>query len=46
MEVIQKMRTGALGAGLFVKTENISQQEFIEKWTDELKNKWPSCILF
>ena len=46
LETLQKMRTGATRAGLFVKTENVDQQELIEKWTDELKSKWPSSILF
>jgi len=46
LEMLQKMRTGASRAGLFVKTENVDRQELIEKWTDELKSKCPSCILF
>jgi len=46
MEMLQKMRTGALRAGLFVKVENVDRQGLIEKWTAELKNKWPCCILF
>ena len=39
LETLQKMRTGASHAGLFVKTENVDRQELIEKWTAELKNK-------
>ena len=46
LETLQKMRTGASSAGLFVKTENVDRQELIEKWTDELKSTCPSCILF
>ena len=46
IELLQKMRTGALGAGLFVKMEKADKQELLEKWTAELKNKWPSSILF
>jgi hypothetical protein len=46
LEMLQKMRTGARNAGLFVKTENVDQRELIEKWTTELKSKWPCCILF
>lgn len=45
LETLQKIRTGARRAGLMVKTENVDQQELIEKWTTELKNKWPDCIL-
>ena len=46
LETLQKMRTGANRAGLYVKTENVDRQELIEKWTSELKSKWPCCILF
>ena len=45
-EILQHMRTGALAAGLMVKTENIERQKLLEKWTAELKNKWPAYILF
>lgn len=41
LEMLQKMRTGARHAGLFVKTENVDRQELIEKWTTQLKSKWP-----
>jgi hypothetical protein len=46
IETLQKMRTGALRAGLFVKTKSVDQQELIDKWTTKLKSKWPSRILF
>lgn len=46
IELLPKMRTGALDAGLFVKTEKSDRQELIEKWTTELKIQWPSSILF
>jgi len=45
-EMLEKMRTGALSAGLMVKTENVDRQKLIKKWTVELKNKWPLLILF
>ena len=45
LEELQKMRIGARRAGLFVKTENVDRQELIEKWTNELKSKWPHFIL-
>jgi len=45
-ETLQKMRTGASNAGLFVETENVDRQELIEKWTSELKRKWPHFVLF
>ena len=45
-EGIEGMRTGALGAGLMVKTGKGDGRELIEAWTEELKGKWPSSILF
>jgi hypothetical protein len=47
-EALQKVRTGAIRVGMLVKNENeeASQQQLLEKWTAELKNKWPSYILF
>jgi len=46
VEALQKMRSGALSAGLFVETEDVDRQQLIEKWTTELKSQWPCCILF
>jgi len=45
-ETLRKMRTGALQAGLFVKTKDADRKSLMEKWIYELKSKWPSCILF
>ncbi len=45
-DLLQKMRTGAQTAGLFVAPEKIDGQQLIETWTAELKRRWPSCILF
>jgi len=45
LEALEKVRTGALRVGMLIKTDK-GQQKLIEKWTAELKNKWPSCILF
>ena len=39
LEILQKMRTGARDAGLSVKTEDTDSQEFIKKWTADLKSK-------
>jgi hypothetical protein len=44
-EALQKVRTGALRVGMLMKTDK-GQQGLIEKWTAELKKKWPSHILF
>jgi hypothetical protein len=46
VESLEKMRTGALRAGLLVKAENFDREKLIEKWTAELKSMWPSAILF
>lgn len=46
LEILQKMRTGARRAGLIVKTQKTGQKELIEKWTDEIKNRFPYFILF
>lgn len=45
-EILQHMRTGAVAAGLFVKTGNVDSKKLIEKWRTKLESKWPSCILF
>jgi hypothetical protein len=45
-ELLDKMRTGAKEAGLVVKTEMGDDQELIAKWTTQLKNEWPSNIVF
>lgn len=45
-EILQRMRTGALKAGLFVKTEKADDKNLIEKWSAELPGKWPCCVLF
>ncbi|MGA2797599.1 MAG: DUF3795 domain-containing protein [Thermoguttaceae bacterium] len=45
-EILDKMRSGALSAGLFVKTGQAGQDESLEYWISRLKSKWPCCILF
>jgi len=45
LEALQKVRTGARRVDMLIKTDK-GQQQLIEKWTAELKNKWPSHILF
>jgi len=48
LEALQKVRTGALRVGMIAKTGNdkADQQQLIEKWSNELRNKWPCLILF
>jgi hypothetical protein len=45
-EALKKMRTGALEAGLKVKTEKVEKEKLIRKWIPKLKRKWPHSILF
>ncbi len=45
-EILQKMRSGALQAGLFVKMENTDRRKLMEEWAGVLRSEWPSCILF
>jgi hypothetical protein len=45
-ERLESMRAGALDAGLMVKTGKSEGGEPVEAWTEELKKKWPSNILF
>lgn len=48
LEALQKVRTGAFHVGMLMKTDNDKDdpQQLISKWIAELKNKWPSLILF
>jgi hypothetical protein len=43
---LEKMRTGSVRAGLFVKTQKGSQKKLVAQWAKKLKTRWPSCILF
>lgn len=45
LEALHKVRTGARRVGMLIKTDN-DQEQLIRKWTAQLKNKWPSHILF
>ncbi len=45
-KILEHMQTGALRAGLFVKTKNVNRKKLLAKWCEELRKKWPSCILF
>jgi hypothetical protein len=45
-EILDKMRTGAEKAGLYIKLEKADDQELITRWTEQLENQWPSSIVF
>ena len=46
-EALQKVRSGALDAGMSVKTDKdaTDQQELIEKWTAELTSRFPHRLI-
>jgi hypothetical protein len=46
-EALRKVRTGALDAGMSVKTrrDRVDQQELVEKWTADITSKFPTCIV-
>jgi hypothetical protein len=47
-EPLQKVRTGAFNVGMIIKTreDKASQQNLVEKWAAQVRNKWPCSILF
>jgi len=44
---LKNVRTGALQVGMTLKTDKDKEdrQQLIKKWTAEIKNKFPSCIV-
>jgi hypothetical protein len=46
-EALQKVRTGALNVGMLIKTDKdkADQHQLIKKWTDEITNRFPNCIV-
>jgi hypothetical protein len=44
-EALQKVRTGALAVGMLLKTQKGSQKRLIEKWTAEIRNKFPYSVI-
>lgn len=45
-EAFQKVRTGALAVGMLLKTDkDKTNQQLIEKWTAEIKNKFPNSVI-
>jgi hypothetical protein len=45
-ELLEYMRSGAEGAGLFVKRRKGKRAILLKKWRRKLKNTWPCYILF
>ena len=45
-ELLEKMRSGAMAAGLFVKSGKEDRDQAIVRWEGEITRRWPSSILF
>ena len=45
LEALQKVRTGALGVGMLIKTDRGGQAKLKEKWTNEIRNKFPYSVI-
>jgi hypothetical protein len=45
LEALQKVRTGALGVGMLIKTDRGGQAKLKEKWTNEIRNKFPCSVI-
>jgi hypothetical protein len=45
-EILERMRSGARAAGLFVKNMSGSNTRLLSAWETELRSKWPSSVLF
>jgi hypothetical protein len=43
---LEKMRSGSLRAGLFVKMENVDRAKLLREWAIKIKTRWPSSLLF
>jgi len=39
------VRTGALAVGMVAKTRKGSQSRLVERWTADIKDKFPFCVV-
>jgi len=44
-EALEKVRTGALAVGMVAKTRKGSQPRLVERWTADIKDKFPFCVV-
>lgn len=44
--ILERMRSGAVAAGLFVEAEGTEAGSPLEEWESQLERRWPCCILF
>ena len=45
-EILEQMRSGALAAGLSVKSDQADRDELLKQWVAQLASKWPCSLLF
>jgi len=45
LEALQKVRTGALGVGMLIKTDKDHQAQLTEKWIADIRNRFPHCVI-
>jgi len=45
LEALEKVRTGALDVGMPIKTGKDRQPQLKEKWTVEIRNEFPYCVI-
>ena len=45
-EIVEKMRSGAAAAGLFVMREGDERDRILPEWDARLRERWPCCVLF
>ena len=45
-ELLEKMRSGAIAAGLVVKNDMEDHDKAVARWEAEISRRWPSSILF
>ncbi|UCG86193.1 MAG: DUF3795 domain-containing protein [Gemmatimonadota bacterium] len=44
--ILERMRTGAVDAGLMVRRDSRSNDELLREWSAEIERRWPCCVLF
>jgi hypothetical protein len=45
LEALRKVHSGALAVGMLLKAGKGDQAELIEKWTAEIRDKFPNCVI-
>ena len=45
-ELLEQMRSGAVGAGLLVKDGDAPREQLLQEWTAVVKTRWPFSVLF